>query len=81
MANSIPYDPRHMEFEDWACLMVELYGAQNLEIPTHGTEWKGWAVGLLGIDVFTNEAAPNPYSFDNWRDWAQQLIGAVNSEI
>lgn len=79
--SAIPYDPRFMEFEGWACLMVELYGAQNLEIPTYDTEWKGWAAGLLAIDVFTNEAAPNPYAYDDWKEWAQQLIGAVNSGV
>jgi hypothetical protein len=80
-ANSIPYDPRFMEFDHWAALMCELYGAQNLEIPTHGTEWTGWAVGLMGIDIFTNEALPNPYLYDDWREWAQHSIGVVNSGV
>lgn len=77
--NSIPYDPRYMEFDQWASLMVELYGAQNLVIPTPEVNWKDWAAGLLAIDIFTNEAAPNPYVFDDWKEWAQQLIGVVNA--
>lgn len=81
MSNSIPYDPRYMEFVDWASLLVELYGAQNLVIPDASTDWQQWGAGLLAIDIFTNEAAPNPYAFDDWREWAQQLIGVVNSEV
>lgn len=76
---SIPYDPRGMDFVYWASLMVELYGAQNLEIPNANTDWKSWAAGLLAIDVFTNEATPSPYAYDDWQDWAQQLIGTVNA--
>lgn len=79
LGNSIPYDPRYMEFDQWAALMVELYGAQNLVIPTPGMDWKPWAAGLLAIDIFTNEAAPNPYTYDDWKEWAQQLIGIVNA--
>ena len=75
----VVYDPRYHTFESWACLMVEQFGAQNLEIPTFDTTWQGWAVGLKGIDVFANEAVPDPYQFDDWQDWAQTLVGIINS--
>jgi hypothetical protein len=81
MANFIPYDPRYMEFDDWAALICEQYGAQNIVIPFKGMNWQDWAAGLLAIDIFANEAAPNPYTFNDWRDWAEQLIGAVNAGI
>jgi hypothetical protein len=32
----------------------------------------------LAIDVFTNEAAPNPFQFDDWHDWAAALVATVN---
>jgi len=75
---SIIYDPRYHTFESWASLMCELYAAQQLEIPTAQTDWKKWGDGLSAIDVFTNEGIPRTENFDDWMDWAQALVGAVN---
>lgn len=75
------YDPRFHTFESWASLMCELYAQQQLEIPTPGLEWKSWAAGLRGIDVFANEGTPDPYLFDNWQEWAEALVNAVNPSV
>jgi hypothetical protein len=58
--------------------MCEGYAAQQLSIPSGEQEWKGWAESLNAIDVFANEAIPNPHAFDNWQDWASALVNAVN---
>jgi len=42
-------------------------------------DWKSWAAGLIAIDVFANEATPDPYTFDDWQDWASALVGAFNA--
>lgn len=86
MANQLPnvalvYDPRYHTFESWACLMVELYGAQNLQIPNAQTEWKEWASGLKAIDVFTNEGIPGPFIYDDWQEWAEAVVNAVNPAV
>jgi hypothetical protein len=78
MANVVIYDPRFHTFESWAALMVELYAAQQLEIPTAQTDWKKWGNGLKAIDVFTNEAIPGTDAFGNWNDWAEALVNAVS---
>ena len=72
------YDPRYMEFEQWACLLCEQYAAQQLSIPDNNADWKSWAVGVLGIDVFTNQGIPSPYSYENWQDWASALLNVMN---
>lgn len=79
MTVGLVYDPRYHTFDSWACLMVELYAAQQLQIPTPDLDWKSWAAGLKAIDVFANEAIPEPYQFDDWQDWAAALVNAVNS--
>jgi hypothetical protein len=33
---------------------------------------------LKAIDVFENEAIPGPYVYENWQDWAQAMVNAVN---
>ena len=86
VANQLPnvaliYDPRYHTFESWASLMVELYGAQNLQIPNAQTDWKEWASGLKAIDVFTNEGIPGPSIFDDWHEWAEAVVNAVNPAV
>lgn len=78
MANLVIYDPRFHTFESWASLMVELYAAQQLEIPSATTDWKKWGNGLKAIDVFTNEAIPGTDAFQNWDDWAAAVVNAVS---
>jgi hypothetical protein len=67
-----------MEFEQWACLLCEQYAAQQIAIPGNEDEWKSWAVGLLAIDVFTNQGIPSPYNYENWQDWAAALLNVMN---
>lgn len=78
MALPLVYDPRYHTWDSWASLMVEAYAAQQLSIPTDEAQWKDWAAGLRGIDIFVNEAVPSPYQFDNWQDWAVVLVNTVN---
>ena len=75
------YDPRYHTFNSWASLMCEMYAAQNIQIPEQSLDWKSWGAGLLAIDVFTNEAIPSPYGFEDWQDWAQALVGIVNPRV
>jgi hypothetical protein len=72
------YDPRFHTFESWASIMCELYAAQQLAIPDAQTDWKTWGNGLSAIDVFTNEAIPRTDQYDDWQEWAEALVSAVN---
>jgi hypothetical protein len=78
---ALVYDPRYHSFESWAALMCEQYAAQQLEIPTATTDWKEWGQGLKAIDVFSNEAIPGTRNYDDWQEWAAQLVNAVNPAV
>ena len=78
MALPLVYDPRYHTFESWSSLMVEAYAAQQLQSGVSEDDWKEWALGLSGIDVFQNEAIPSPAGFDNWQNWAEAVVNAVN---
>ena len=78
---ALVYDPRYHSFESWAALMCEQYAAQQLEIPTANTDWKQWGQGLKAIDVFSNEAIPGTRNYDDWQEWAAQLVNAVNPAV
>jgi len=75
------YDPRYHTFESWASLMCELYATQQLAIPDANTNWQDWASGLKAIDVFSNEGIPGPYIYDDWHEWAEALVNAVNPTV
>lgn len=81
MALAIVYDPRMHTFESWSALMIESYAAQQLQIGLPEEKWYDFAVGMMAIDVFQSEALPSPYLFENWQDWVEQVINAVNPKI
>ena len=72
------YDPRYHTFESWSSLMVEAYAAQQLQSGVSEDNWREWASGLMGIDIFQNESMPSPYVFDDWHEWAEAVVNAVN---
>lgn len=75
------YDPRYHTFESWAALMVELYSPLQLEIPDANTDWRMWGNGIFNLGFFSAEAVPKTEEFDNWFDWAQALLNAVNPPV
>lgn len=75
---ALVYDPRYHTFESWASLMCEAYAPQQLAIPDGEEDWRPWAASLKAIDVFSNEAIPGPYVFENWQDWAAAVVNAIN---
>ena len=79
MTIALVYDPRFHTFDSWAALMCEAYAGQQLQIPGPDVEWQSWAAGLKAIDIFANEAIPEPYGFEEWFDWAVAVVNAVNS--
>jgi hypothetical protein len=81
MALALVYDPRNHTFDSWASLMVEAYAGQQLCIPSGEATWKDWAAGINAIDIFMNEAIPNPYQFEKWSDWAEALVNNVNQRV
>lgn len=68
------FDPRGKDFVFWASLMSELFAEQNLMKPTEDTDWKQWALGLVGNGYFAQYNVPLPDSFDNWEDWAERVL-------
>jgi hypothetical protein len=59
--------------------MVELFASQQLGTVPEAS-WKDWANGMANIGYFMNSAVPDARTFDNWQDWAQQLVGIMSLE-
>ena len=75
---ALVYDPRGHTFESWSSLMVESYSAQQLQIGLQEDEWQNFALSLMAIDLFQNDALPNPYLFTKWHDWAEEVVNVVS---
>ncbi len=41
-------------------------------------EWQDWAMGVFGGADPLGQDVPDPYSFDNWKDWAERLFSTTN---
>jgi hypothetical protein len=73
----IVYDPRDMEWPLYCRLMAELFSANDIgEVPEE--RWRDWVDGMNGIGFFAQSAIPDQRLFDNWQDWAQQMVGIMN---
>lgn len=38
------------------------------------TQWREWARSVMLINNDLEGEVPNPYQFDDWRDWAQRFL-------
>lgn len=75
---STAYDPRNHTWDSWAALMCEAYAAQNLSTPESEMQWREWAEGFVGIDLFAKDAMPSPHVFTEWRDWAIAVMSVLS---
>lgn len=66
-------DPRGMTLTDWADSVILVvssswsYGRLDDE-----AQWQDWATGLVRSPSFSARNMPDPYQFDDWREWAMR---------
>lgn len=72
---------------EWADVMTGALGFlsdptggsdQNYERLDKPEEWQDWACGLFGGVDALGQDAPDPYMYDNWREWADRLFATSN---
>jgi hypothetical protein len=37
------------------------------------SDWQNWGAGLLSLNGIASAGVPNPYQFDDWKEWAMRL--------
>lgn len=66
-------DPAGMSILDWADSVVldvpATWALGRLDDPD---QWQTWAMGLVRAST-TQRALPDPFQFDDWREWAQRV--------
>ena len=75
----IIYDPRNHNWDSWCALMNELFASNQLGT-TPEDKWQEWGTSIAGIGYFGNSGIPDTRGFNNWQDWAQQLVGIMSLE-
>jgi len=75
----VVYDPRGHKWDAWCALMNELFAPNQLGTAPED-QWKEWGTSIAGIGYFGNSAVPDTRYFENWQDWAQQLVGIMSLE-
>ena len=74
----IGIDPRFMEVIEWTDKMTPSllnYGdIGKLDDPDN---WQNWARGVILINQQWQSVAPNPFEFQNWRDWAERFLQVI----
>jgi len=73
----IAYDPRGMDWSEYCKLMEELFASNQLgHVPEE--RWRDWVDGMNGIGYFVQSGVPDHRLFDNWQDWAKNLMGIMS---
>jgi hypothetical protein len=63
-----------MSLRDWADSVILVVGdAWSFGTLTSEDDWQDWAVGFVRASDFTQRVVPDPYQFDDWREWAMRV--------
>ena len=74
-------NPYGMGLRDWSdAIVLTVSTAWSLGRLTDEDDWQGWAVGIVRASPLTQSALPDPYQFDDWKDWAQRVYPMLEGQ-
>ncbi len=50
----------------------------NYEILQDPSKWQDWAMGVFGGSDPLGQDVPDPYAYDNWKEWAERMFATTN---
>jgi hypothetical protein len=67
-------DPRGMTLIDWVdSVILVVNDAWAFGRVIDENDWQKWALGFLNASPFSTRAVPDPFQFDDWREWAMRV--------
>jgi len=69
--------PAFMGLRDWADAMAIDLQSYGIVPRLDDDDWQNWAARLLQVLPQYNGLAPDPYAFDDWREWAVYFNDAL----
>ena len=66
----------------WADFMTPLFErfSENFPRLDDETQWQEWASTVFGDVDPIGQDAPDPFAYDDWREWAERLFATTNFE-
>jgi hypothetical protein len=50
----------------------------NYERLDDASKWQDWATGVFGGSDPLGQDVPDPYDYDNWKQWAERMFATTN---
>jgi hypothetical protein len=74
-------DPHGLSLLQWADAVILSVGdAWSLGKLEDETQWQDWAVGFVRASSFTQRIPPDPYQFNDWREWAMRAYPMLEGQ-
>jgi hypothetical protein len=63
-----------LNVQEWtAATAMDLETFGNIPTLLNPSNWREWAFAVIGLASLSGIVLPNPNSFDEWRDWANNF--------
>jgi hypothetical protein len=63
-----------MGLRDWAdSVILDLGDAWSFGTLKDEARWQEWAANIVRASTFAQQVLPNPYQFNDWREWAMRV--------
>jgi hypothetical protein len=63
-----------MALLDWAdSVILSVASSWSFGKLTDERDWQDWASGFVRASPITQRNPPDPYQFDDWREWAMRI--------
>lgn len=74
-------DPRGLTLREWADAVILVVGdAWSFGKLENEADWQEWAVGFVRASSFTQRVPPDPYQFNDWREWAMRAYPMLEGQ-
>jgi hypothetical protein len=74
-------DPHGMTLLQWADAVILSNGdAWSFGKLEDEADWQDWATGFVRAQPFVQRNPPNPYQFDDWREWAMRAYPMLEGQ-
>ena len=75
-------DPRHMTLTQWAdAVLLSTNDAWSFGRLVDENDWQDWARAFCAAPGYSQRNPPDPYKFDDWREWAMRVYPTLEGTI